>query len=238
MRRPSRRITIRIVIALALGAASSWAVAIVALHDVAIRVPPAPKIPSTTWIARAGAPWPDAPTTTVRDRRFAHDLWYQVAAIEVQTPASTFSAGSPGTPFQLDGPVRERLVAIQFCLDAGWPARAHRLAVLSRAFEPIRPGTPPRGLREERLRRWPVPRFLGLQSWLGRSTLYVPAEIIWPGFLLNTVIHGLVALGLITGLGRVLTSGREARRRRRGRCAACGYPHRDGPCPECGALTA
>jgi hypothetical protein len=64
------------------------------------------------------------------------------------------------------------------------------------------------------------------------STRVVPERILWPGFVLNSLLYAaLVALGLV-GLGRL----RARHRRRRGRCARCNYPVGSSTtCSECGA---
>lgn len=62
---------------------------------------------------------------------------------------------------------------------------------------------------------------------------------VWPGWLLNTLVHGgslfAVALSTLLLTRRV----RSARRRRRGLCTTCGYAMHatpiGSPCPECGA---
>ena len=65
------------------------------------------------------------------------------------------------------------------------------------------------------------------------ATRIVPLRPVWPGFLGNTVLYAVVAMGMIGCSWFV----RRGYRRWRGRCIACGYDLRgdlDRGCPECG----
>ncbi len=65
------------------------------------------------------------------------------------------------------------------------------------------------------------------------ATRVVPLRPVWPGFLGNTVLYTVVAVGVIGCAWLV----RRAYRRWRGRCIGCGYDLRgdlDRGCPECG----
>jgi len=81
----------------------------------------------------------------------------------------------------------------------------------------------------------------GIQLWPGPSTqhnsvgrLALPIDPLWPGFLVNACLYGLLLCIAWRSPGAV----RRALRRRRGRCVACGYDRAglgaDAPCPECG----
>ena len=63
----------------------------------------------------------------------------------------------------------------------------------------------------------------------------LPLLPLWPGFAINTVFYALMLLLAWRTLGTI----RRAARRRRGRCAACGYERggldANAACPECGA---
>ncbi len=61
----------------------------------------------------------------------------------------------------------------------------------------------------------------------------VPLAVIWPGFLINTLLYGALSFGLLFGLG----AARRGLRKKRGRCPMCAYDLRgdlDAGCPECG----
>lgn len=69
-------------------------------------------------------------------------------------------------------------------------------------------------------------------SWEG---CLVPLTILWPGFLLNTLMYAAILATLFLVPGRL----RRTLRRRRGRCTHCNYDRRGLPatdtlCPECG----
>lgn len=61
----------------------------------------------------------------------------------------------------------------------------------------------------------------------------IPLRPVWPGLIADTLFYAL----LFAGLHRLSAWGRRTRRRRRGRCAACGYDLfglNSPTCPECG----
>lgn len=61
---------------------------------------------------------------------------------------------------------------------------------------------------------------------------HLPLMPVWPGFVVNSLFYAAVAGAILFAPGAV----RRARRRRRGRCLACGYDVRGlDTCPECGA---
>jgi hypothetical protein len=64
-----------------------------------------------------------------------------------------------------------------------------------------------------------------------------PTRILWPGFLLNTLFWSCIIASPFW-LRRGFVAWRSARRRRDGRCPACGYArgsiNPQHPCPECG----
>lgn len=113
----------------------------------------------------------------------------------------------------------------------GWPRLALRCAV----YEPIvTPGAAPllefepEGMIVLKRLTWTNP------GWtLVRPQRFFPLEIIFPGFLIDTLIYGALWFGLFFGLGAM----KRTLRRRRGRCPMCEYDLRgcDEPgCPECG----
>lgn len=68
---------------------------------------------------------------------------------------------------------------------------------------------------------------------MGGHTYWFPTTIMWPGFLLNSLLIGAVWCGVIVGSESI----RRRRRVRRGLCPRCGYSLKDQPtpgCPECG----
>jgi hypothetical protein len=71
----------------------------------------------------------------------------------------------------------------------------------------------------------------GQLDFFQRTVLpYLP---YWPGLLTNTLFYAL----LFAALHQLTAYARRARRRRRNRCAACGYDLSGldaTPCPECG----
>jgi hypothetical protein len=91
-----------------------------------------------------------------------------------------------------------------------WPRRAHSAIILSRATAATRPGR------------------------LSARDDALPILPLWPGFAVDTAVFG----GLWTVLLFAPGAARRAIRRRRGRCATCGYDLRSlsqmSACPECG----
>jgi len=104
----------------------------------------------------------------------------------------------------------------------GWPM----LAVRNELWTEFRAGVQARTLRgvwmevPQSLSRRPYPT--GLCCWP-----------IWPGFAVNTAVFTAFWAGVLLGV----PWRRRVRRRRGGRCAACGYDLRyvGGTCPECGS---
>ncbi len=61
--------------------------------------------------------------------------------------------------------------------------------------------------------------------------LLLPTAVLWPGFAVNAAFYAGVCWVLLAAPGVVV----RWRRRRRGRCAACGYDLTGlDACPECG----
>ncbi len=126
---------------------------------------------------------------------------------------------------------REQPVEIVHLYRAGWPIRA-----MEGESRPTTTGKPEYA--------WAVPlsSIVTLRAvlvvgkakvWTSSATRLVPLRPIWPGFLGNTVLYAVVALGMIGGAWLV----RRAYRRWRGCCIGCGYDLRgdlDRGCPECG----
>ncbi|QKK09756.1 MAG: hypothetical protein HND58_17360 [Planctomycetota bacterium] len=110
---------------------------------------------------------------------------------------------------------------------SGWPFRAFWYE-----FRPVRSGQSIHGMsasgaieiRDQSVER-PVFRM--------KYPLVLPVRPLPFGFLANTIFYAL----LFVGLHQFVGWGRRVRRRRRGRCAACGYDLTglDGACPECGS---
>lgn len=78
----------------------------------------------------------------------------------------------------------------------------------------------------------------GVLEWQGKGLyLGLPVFPIWPGLLGNIAVWSAAAFILLWSPSAI----RRARRRRGGRCEACGYVLmglREGRCPECGAEVA
>jgi hypothetical protein len=91
------------------------------------------------------------------------------------------------------------------------------------------------------------PRFLTKDVWINsfeqglcftgpesQGQIVLPLLPRWPGFAINT----LLCAALVWLAAATLVSARRTIRRRRGRCARCGYELRDlATCPECGHTT-
>ena len=69
-------------------------------------------------------------------------------------------------------------------------------------------------------------------SKTAQGSVAIPYFPIWPGLLANTLFYATMTLALLAAL----RLNRTRRRRKRGRCIACGYKLGDGvtTCPECG----
>ncbi len=69
---------------------------------------------------------------------------------------------------------------------------------------------------------------LGSGNWL-------PTEVIWPGFLVNTLFYGGILWLTIRGPSVLRAFLRYRARLRAGKCPTCGYPWGQSPvCTECG----
>lgn len=72
--------------------------------------------------------------------------------------------------------------------------------------------------------------------WLNGLRRALPTRVLWPGFVLNTVVHAVllaVLIGVVKWLFRRVV---RFVRGRRGVCVGCGYDASGlGACPECGA---
>lgn len=118
----------------------------------------------------------------------------------------------------------------------GWPALA--MAIEYTGFDAYKPAR----LGVEGGIALPPASSTHSQSWtaaIGPDAATVralPARPIWPGLLADTLFYAV----LFAGLHQLVGWGKRARRRGRGRCAACGYDITgiadDEPCPECGRV--
>lgn len=128
----------------------------------------------------------------------------------------------------------------------GWPFRS--LAYSLKYFRALDESEPtpdplPPGTRSGRVLIIPVAasalRADALQAWFPHRG-YLPTRILWPGFLVNTLFWSAVIASPFW-LRRGFVAWRCFRRRRAGRCSACGYARAglaaDKPCPECGSRT-
>ena len=115
----------------------------------------------------------------------------------------------------------------------GWPALA--LGVRYAGFDPYRPGTlrADGGIMLPPLLRTRSQAFIRRSGADAATVRALPLTPLWPGLLADTLFYAL----LFASLHQLTAWGRRARRRGRGRCAACGYDLTgiDGVCPECGA---
>ncbi|MFI4896320.1 MAG: hypothetical protein ACIARR_00670 [Phycisphaerales bacterium JB059] len=78
--------------------------------------------------------------------------------------------------------------------------------------------------------RWGIP--LGGPELLQKPRVALPLRPVWGGFPVNSALGALAAYTLLSAPGAAA----RWNRKRRGRCAACGYDLRHlTTCPECGA---
>jgi hypothetical protein len=109
---------------------------------------------------------------------------------------------------------------VQVRIDHGWPLRSMRAVLVGHSGQDI-------GAARIEAPPWLRP---------SKSNFGLPPRVIPVGFTLNTLLAAGVLLGLVEGFAFA----RRRVRRRKGRCAACGYD-RGGlagdaaACPECGA---
>ena len=84
------------------------------------------------------------------------------------------------------------------------------------------------------------PELRGAILWSGAPSAVtfnfraMPLRPIWMGMITNTIFYAALCMAMLIAPGMV----RRRWRRRRGRCAACGYDLRgqiEARCPECGA---
>lgn len=99
---------------------------------------------------------------------------------------------------------------------AGWPMRSFC------GCDYITPG----------LERFAPASLVDVPAWIKGGGHQVPVSPLWGGFVVNTFLFSVPAIGVV----RVVGWRREARRRYLGLCAGCGYPVKGlARCPECGA---
>jgi hypothetical protein len=147
--------------------------------------------------------------------------------------------------FELETPLKEDYLAVRRRSVPSW----------SNVFDPPRP-FPYRYLYCEDARGWPMCALrleTEVRSWsvtpanvethngivLWENPAYavdriaLPLRPIWSGFIVDTLLFGVVAFVLLFGPGML----RRQARRRTGRCECCGYDLRgntNDQCPECG----
>lgn len=133
-------------------------------------------------------------------------------------------------------------------LDSGWPMLGMR-AVNAWSIDPpnaatARERTSPAFSISGGLRvwsapgpMWPAQPSTGLQVGPPPTVIYrfaLPLAPLWPGFVVNSAVYGVLLLVVIRLPGILLAD----RRSDRGLCAGCGYDvgatSRRGSCPECG----
>ncbi len=111
---------------------------------------------------------------------------------------------------------------------AGWPC----FAMTYSQFMRMQPDLPRQGEPHKIQTDEKSVGVIKLRGWL--STHYgftaLPAHVLWPGFLLNTMLYGAVMY-----LPFALFAVRRWNRVRRGLCPRCGYPMGESAvCSECG----
>jgi len=112
-------------------------------------------------------------------------------------------------------------------LGYGWPWRAMRVTM--EQLPPAVRGTP--AILDHRIIEGIL---LKKNTTNAYSPVVIPTRILWLGFIGNTALAAVV---LITA-GAAFKTYRTSRRRRKGRCLACGYDlsgQTTPGCPECGA---
>ena len=169
----------------------------------------------TDWL-RPSSEDPAAYVSALEERRGGFGLLYHT--VELQEELPPLRKGHP-----------DAFVGVFRC---GWPARSLLCSVES-SWASVPPGKP--------AFQWrfglPAPRWMHAE-WLetgyynvGSDSRRFPCFPLWPGFALDTAFYGTLAFLLWSAPGYVRTT----RRRRRGRCVACGYELKGMPvCPECG----
>ncbi len=214
-------------------------------------------VPKEAPMVVAAPPW-SAHRVVPAGRDWAHSIWVVIGRHAQHERAGwrwevfalvgmkRFEAqGGPPPPARL---TREHVVRIR----CGWPAHAMTHASYGGSFGLVHPGlatgpatadafgrTPALSLHGgyapfgwASTQRWPQSVTVATYDPIDRFAL--PLMPIWPGFLLNTFFYAL----LMFAPARAVRALVRVRRRRRGRCAVCGYD-RDGlapraTCPECG----
>ncbi len=86
------------------------------------------------------------------------------------------------------------------------------------------------------IRIWRTVAFWGSARRFGKKLVSLPVIPDWPAFLGSVLLYGALSFAGVSAW----RSARGWRRRRRGRCVACGYDLRgnvSGTCPECGRRT-
>ncbi len=131
----------------------------------------------------------------------------------------TFFVGSsdfwPGKTFKPPNSAVAEEITTMMVVDSGWPMRS---------------------LTKTDVSPWPPASIVqcGIRAQIGSWSVELPIRPLPLGFIVNTVFYAVPLAVLGAGWTKLVRS----RRRRDGRCIACGYSRVgigvDSPCPECG----
>ena len=148
----------------------------------------------------------------------------QISGMNLSIPAEAFESGRVDLrtwPDHLRPHELDELFIYSLYGECGWPlpALAYMAEDVSQAGGPA-PG-------------WRTERTIVLGTLANGNPRLLPLRPVWTGLVVDTLLYATAAFASLTLAAWLL----ERRRRRRGRCRACGYDLRgiEGRCPECGA---